>query len=111
MLVEDAKVIIKGRVSLEEDKDGKLICETVIPFEEISKTLWLQFSCEAGYEKAFEKVKGLLDVSDGKDTVKLYFSDTKKVLTLPVNRSVNADRELQGQLEEIMGKENVRVVY
>lgn len=110
-LVEDAKVIIKGRVSLEEDKDGKLICETVIPFEEISRTLWLQFAGEAGYEEAFGKVKGLLDVSDGKDTVKLYFADTKKVLTLPANRSVNADPELQGQLENILGKENVRVVY
>ncbi len=110
-LVEDAKVLIKGRVSLEEDKDGKLICETVIPFEEISRTLWLQFACEAGYEEAFGKVKDLLDVSDGKDAVKLYFADTKKVLTLPANRSVNADRELQGQLEGILGKENVRVVY
>lgn len=110
-LVEDAKVIIKGRVSLEEDKDGKLICETVIPFEEIARTLWLQFPCEAGYEEAFGKVKGLLDVSDGRDAVKLYFADTKKVLTLPPNRSVNADRELQGQLEDILGKENVRVVY
>lgn len=110
-LVEDAKVIIKGRVSLEEDKDGKLICETVIPFEEIARTLWLQFPSEADYEKAFGEVKGLLDVSDGKDAVKLYFADTKKVLTLPSNRSVNADRELQGQLEDILGKENVRVVY
>lgn len=110
-LVEDAKVIIKGRVSLEEDKDGKLICETVIPFEEISRTLWLQFASEAGYEEAFGKVKRFLDVSDGRDTVKLYFADTKKVLTLPPNRSVNADPELQGRLEDILGKENVRVVY
>lgn len=110
-LVEDAKVIIKGRVSLEEDKDGKLICEKVIPFEEISRTLWLQFACEAGYEGEFGKVKEFLDVSDGKDAVKLYFADTKKVLTLPANRAVNADRELQGRLERILGKENVRVVY
>lgn len=110
-LVEDAKVIIRGRVSLEEDKDGKLICETVTPFEEIPRTLWLQFASEEGYEEAFGKVKGLLDVSDGKDAVKLYFADTKKVLSLPQNRSVNADGELQGQLENILGKENVRVVY
>ncbi len=110
-LVEDAKVIIKGRVSLEEDKDGKLICETVIPFEEIPRTLWLQFANEADYEEAFEKVKGFLDVSDGRDSVKIYFADTKKVLALPPNRSVNADRELQEQLEALIGKENVRIVY
>ena len=34
LLLEDAKVFIKGRVSLEEDKDGKLICEQIVSFEE-----------------------------------------------------------------------------
>ncbi len=36
LLMEDAKVFIKGRVSLEEDKDGKLICEQIAGFEEAS---------------------------------------------------------------------------
>ncbi|MCR5254970.1 MAG: DNA polymerase III subunit alpha [Acetatifactor sp.] len=34
LLLEDSKVFVKGRVSLEEDKDGKLICEQVISFDE-----------------------------------------------------------------------------
>lgn len=34
LLTEDAKVFIRGRVSLEEDKDGKLICDQIISFEE-----------------------------------------------------------------------------
>ena len=34
LLQEDAKVFVKGRVSVEEDKDGKLICEQVIGFDE-----------------------------------------------------------------------------
>ncbi len=34
LLQEDAKVFIKGRVSVEEDKDGKLICEQIVSFEE-----------------------------------------------------------------------------
>ena len=34
LLVEDAKVFIRGRVSLEEDKDGKLICDQIISFED-----------------------------------------------------------------------------
>ena len=35
LLVEDAKVFIRGRVSLEEDKDGKLICDQIISFEDV----------------------------------------------------------------------------
>ena len=34
LLVEDAKILIKGRVSVEEEKDGKLICEQIAGFEE-----------------------------------------------------------------------------
>lgn len=37
LLLEDAKVFVKGRVSLEEEKDGKLLCEQIISFEEAQK--------------------------------------------------------------------------
>ena len=33
LLREDAKVFVKGRVSIEEEKDGKMICEQVVDFE------------------------------------------------------------------------------
>ena len=111
LLVEDAKVIIKGRVSLEEDKNGKLICESIIPFEEVTKSIWLQFKNEEEYESVLEKIGKLLDGSDGRDTVKLYFAETKQVKVLPPNRAVHADRVLQEQLEGILGKENVKIVY
>ena len=34
MLTEDAKIFVKGRISVEEDKDGKLICEQIVSFED-----------------------------------------------------------------------------
>ena len=37
LLAEDAKVFIKGRASVEEDKDGKLICEQIVTFEEAAQ--------------------------------------------------------------------------
>ncbi|MBR4169688.1 MAG: DNA polymerase III subunit alpha, partial [Lachnospiraceae bacterium] len=43
-LVEDSKVFIQGRVSAEEEKDAKLICEKIIPFEQIPKKLWVKFA-------------------------------------------------------------------
>ena len=36
-IMEDEKVFIKGRVSAEEDKDAKLICEQITAFSEIPK--------------------------------------------------------------------------
>lgn len=49
LLVEDSKVFIKGRVSLEEDKDGKLICEQIVSFEDAMKGGELFPSRRGGY--------------------------------------------------------------
>ncbi len=37
LLKEDAKIFVKGRVSVEEDRDGKLICEQIVSFEEAAQ--------------------------------------------------------------------------
>ena len=34
LLAEDAKLFIRGRVSVEEDKDAKLICEQIVSFDQ-----------------------------------------------------------------------------
>ena len=39
----DSKVFVRGRVSEEDDKPSKLICEKIIPFEQTKKELWIQF--------------------------------------------------------------------
>lgn len=37
LLNEDAKIFVRGRISVEEDKDGKLICEQIVSFEEAAQ--------------------------------------------------------------------------
>lgn len=108
-LVEDNKVFIKGRVSVEEDKDGKLICEKITGFDEITRKLWVKFPTREAYEKAEAQLLELLAASDGRDSVCIYVENPKSVKTLPPNRNVNADRELLYQLEALYGKENVKV--
>jgi DNA polymerase-3 subunit alpha len=34
MLAEDAKIFVRGRASVEEEKDGKIICEQIVSFED-----------------------------------------------------------------------------
>ena len=34
LLMEDAKIFVKGRVALEEEKDGKILCEQIASFED-----------------------------------------------------------------------------
>ena len=42
LLDNDAKVFVGGRVSAEEEKNGKLICERIYAFDDTKKELWLQ---------------------------------------------------------------------
>ena len=42
-LEEDSKVFVKGRVSEEDERASKLICESIVPFQEMKKELWIQF--------------------------------------------------------------------
>lgn len=37
LLTEDAKIFVRGRVSVEEDKDAKLICEQIASFDQASQ--------------------------------------------------------------------------
>ncbi len=109
-LIEDQKVFVKGRVSVEEDKDGKLICERITSFDEIPKKLWIKFPTKEQFEKEEEALMELLYDCEGKDSVVIYIEEPKAMKTLPPNRNVNADLSLMEQLEQRFGKENVRLV-
>ena len=50
-LENDAKVFVEGRVTAEEDRNGKLICEKIISFDEVKRELWLQFPSKSDFEE------------------------------------------------------------
>ncbi|MDD3413647.1 MAG: DNA polymerase III subunit alpha [Lachnospiraceae bacterium] len=109
-LVEDSKVFIYGRVSAEDEKDGKVICEKVIPFENIPKQLWIQFANKEQYKSMEDSLAGLLRDSDGNDTVVIYLKETNEKKVLPKNKSVAAEPELIQKLSETFGEANIKVV-
>lgn len=76
-LTEDSKVFIKGRASAEEDRDGKLICESIQAFDDIRKTLWIKFPTKEAYEKTEKALLELLAQSDGNDGVVIYVENPK----------------------------------
>ena len=108
-LLEDSKVFVKGRVSVEDEKDGKLICERITGFDEISRKLWIKFPTKEAYEAAEQELFARLAESDGGDSVCIYVENPKAVKNLPPNRNVKADRELVMQLGALYGEGNVRV--
>ncbi len=110
-LVEDNKVFIRGRVSLEEERDGKLICEKITSFDEVPKTLWIKFATMEAYEEKTEALFADLADSDGRDSVIIYIEQQKVMKKLPPNKNVNADDALLAKLGEKYGQENIKRVW
>lgn len=110
LLVEDAKVFVQGRVSVEEDKDGKLICERILPLEKPARKLWIKFPDMASYQAQEAKLLAAIAESEGDDGVVIYVQNPKSMKELPRNRNVRADEELLTSLYGMFGEENVKVV-
>ena len=109
-LVEDEKVFISGRVSVEEDKPSKLICEKIQNFKEIHKEIWIQFQNMEAYQSMERELYNILRESDGKDRVVIYVREPKAVKRLSENWTVNGDEELIQKLAEKFGMENVKTI-
>ena len=109
-LNEDSKVFIKGRVSEEDDAPSKLICESVIPFEQTKRELWLQYGSKEEYLAEEAQLLELIKDSDGQDAVVIYCRKEKAVKRLGACRSVSADARLLSRLTNYLGESCVKVI-
>lgn len=110
LMQEDAKIFIQGRVSAEDDKASKLICEKIYPFSDVPRELWIQFADKGAYEREVAELYRILSESDGTDQVVLYIRSPKAMKRLPPSRGVKIGDELLGILNEKYGNQNVKVV-
>ncbi len=109
-VMEDSKVFIKGRVSVEEDKDAKLVCEQITTFEQMPKKLWIKFPTKDAYEQQKDALFDILREAEGKDNVVIYVENPKAMNPLPANWNVSAQAALIERLESVFGEGNVKVV-
>lgn len=109
-VMEDSKVFIKGRVSVEEDKGAKLVCEQITTFEQMPKKLWIKFPTKDAFEQKRDTLFGILRGEEGKDNVVIYVENPKSMNPLSANWNVSAEVALIERLEEAFGEGNVKVV-
>lgn len=110
LLRKDAKVFITGRASIGDDPAGKLICDRVVPFEQVPQDIWLQFADLQAYEAGREKLAEILRRSAGQDSVIIYLKKERAKKVLPQKYCVSArDEAMMRELSGTFGKDNVRV--
>ena len=106
----DRKVFVRGRVSEEDESASKLICESIIPFEQTSKELWIQYPDKETFLQEELLLYSMLHMSEGQDKVFIYCKKERAVKQLPAGKNVEISEELMSRLTNYFGNERVKVV-
>ncbi|HAF26123.1 MAG TPA: DNA polymerase III subunit alpha, partial [Lachnospiraceae bacterium] len=111
ILNEESKVFISGRVSVEEDKDAKLIAEDVRLFSDMPRTLWIKFADMEAFEKAKDDLYETLRPyrGEGDSTVNIYCEKEKKLKSSKGRENIKLTEPLLSLLAGIYGEENVKL--
>ncbi|MBQ4600399.1 MAG: DNA polymerase III subunit alpha [Oscillospiraceae bacterium] len=116
-LQENQPVVIVGRLSLRDDKDPQIVINRVRPMSDFQgrepaqeqpqprstgSKLYLQLpTCD----RRFDKVKAILSMFPGSDTVVVYFADTKQRM----GSQCALDDRMLSELRNLLGEPNVVV--
>lgn len=109
LLETDSKVFIKGRASVGEDRQGKVICQDIIPFGKIPCELWVRFTNIAEFKENENKLYERIMPYDGNDTVCIYVIEEKLVKKLPKSMCTDARRIVKERVLEEFGENQVAI--
>jgi DNA polymerase-3 subunit alpha len=108
---DDAKVFIVGKVTVEDEKDGKIICDRIIPFDDLPKEVWLQFEDMESYGKNSAALIEILKKNPGgTDEVCIYIKSEKKFKKLGRAYAINADLQMIEMLKAFVGEKNLKLI-
>lgn len=108
-LEQDAKVFVQGRVSCEDDKPSRLICEKIIPFDQEKKELWIQFADKETFQKLEVRMLNSLKAYEGDVPVVAYLAKEKQWKKYPPNRNISLTDPLITALKEQFGEQNIKI--
>lgn len=110
-IYEDSIVIVKGRVSINEDDAPKIICESILPLTKTkNKRLYIKMT-KKNFIERLNEIKGILQKYEGNVPVYIYIEELRKTVRADRNYWVNVENtELIEKLKEILGNKYVKVV-
>ena len=101
LIEEDRKVLICGKVSVEEDKDAKIICQNMMAFESAPRDLWIRFPDREKYISLENEMNGIEPDPDGYDTLIVYLEKEMEMKVIRGEKVRNLSISKQ-QMIEIM---------
>ncbi|MBQ9994389.1 MAG: DNA polymerase III subunit alpha [Clostridia bacterium] len=130
-LREGTVVRIDGRVSVREDEEPKIICDSVLPVtpdyvpktqpsadsprqessgSQASKRRGMYIKCPSLESEQWVKASKVLKIFDGVTPVYVYCTDNKSLMCAPKNLWITPNKVMTEELERILGEDNIKMV-
>ncbi len=115
ILIENEIVCVKGRVSLREDEEPKLLAEsfslieTALAEQKATEPQRLYIKLPERTAEILKEVEESLAPYQGDMEVRLFFEDTKKMSAVPKRLWFNNTASALADLKSIFGEENIRI--
>lgn len=120
--IAEGKIVkIFGRISMREDEDAKLICESVGPAPPPagkkkaarsgkSARPGLYIKVPGENSEQYNRAKKYLAIFDGSTPLYIYFVDSKKLMRAPLSMFVSVNDILIRELKKLLGDKNVAYI-
>ena len=106
---EDARLYVRGRVSVEDDKNAKLICQDVVSFDETPGELWIKYPDKDAAKADENFLSEYIQRTPGVSKVALYCEAEKAIKKLPERIRVCINERNLSELRSRYGEKNVSV--
>ncbi len=111
-IFEDSIVTIRGRISIREDEQPKILCETVIPIKNNSdlKEKKLYIKIKKQNSKLIDEITKITKPFNGNTPMYIYCEETKSVVKAPKEMWVTLNKTLLKELKDTIGEESIKIV-
>ncbi len=108
-VTEDNVVVIKGRISMREEEEPKILCEEIslLKYEHEGPKLYIKVTSKL--DERLAQVKKKLQFFNGDTPVYVFFEDTKELHMAPKAMWVSLNDILLNELKDILGEKCIKV--
>ncbi len=109
ILAEDRPVFVRGRISIKEEEEPKVLCDEIFPMSSAAGKLYIRVP--SGFNgNILNEIKTILKQHRGNTPVVIYFEKENKKLQAEKSLWVAPSGDLYERLENLLGKDCVKPV-
>lgn len=110
LMEEDEIVIIKGRVTIREEEQPKILCEDIKPLLKInSEKIYILVENEVMVKDALKKIKQNLTIYRGNTPVYLCTKEPRKMYAVDKGLWLSEEIDVMEILRNIFGQDNIKI--